>query len=291
MVQNEMISWQKVYDKFALSKVSAARSAEIPGFTTIEDNTLSFPWLEGIASPWTNKLYNGPFFSSPSPDPKLPSVNLVFVQSSNGNTGADNPGDLGGGETDKHLMYEGLARVKADAVMAGAETVRGSGLVFSLWHPNFEAMRKSFELPKHPIQIVATQTGRIDMNSEMIFNLPFVQVCVLTTDLGAGNLKEQIRKRPWVKIISGSGANLTDGLRRLKTDYGIKRISAVGGRKFATALIDENLVADLYLTTSPINGGQRNTPFYPKPLRKTLVVKKLGNSSEKGVIFEHFVLR
>ena len=46
----------------------------------------------------------------------------VFVQSADGNTGARNPADLGGGETDKHLIYEGLSRVDVDGVLAGAAT-------------------------------------------------------------------------------------------------------------------------------------------------------------------------
>ena len=31
-------------------------------------------------------------------------VNLVFVESREGNTGADDPSTLGGGETDQHLI-------------------------------------------------------------------------------------------------------------------------------------------------------------------------------------------
>ena len=43
---------------------------------------------------------------------------------------ARNPQTLGGGETDKHLIYEGLARVSADAVLAGSSTVRGGRGLF-----------------------------------------------------------------------------------------------------------------------------------------------------------------
>jgi hypothetical protein len=37
--------------------------------------------------------------------------------------------------TDKHLIYEGLSRAAADAVLAGAATVRAGDIVFSVWHP------------------------------------------------------------------------------------------------------------------------------------------------------------
>ena len=50
---------------------------------------------------------------------------------------------LGGGETDKHLIYEGLSRVAADAVLAGAETIRGGDIVLSVWHPELVRLRAS----------------------------------------------------------------------------------------------------------------------------------------------------
>ena len=60
-------------------------------------------------------------------------LSLVFVQSNDGNTERRirNPSE---GPTDKHLIYEGLSRVAADAVLAGARTVH-AGAFFSVWHP------------------------------------------------------------------------------------------------------------------------------------------------------------
>ena len=71
----------------------------------------------------------------------LPSANLVFVQSRDGNTVDGDPSVLGGGEADKHLIYEGLSRVAADAVLAGARTIRGGDLVLSMWRPELVALR------------------------------------------------------------------------------------------------------------------------------------------------------
>ena len=74
-------------------------------------------------------------------------------------------------------------------------------------------------------------------------------------------------------------------LRRL----GIERVSAVGGRTLAAALIDAGLVQDVYLTTSPRPGGEPNTPMYAKPLDTALVVRKRGTGIDAGVVFEHLV--
>ncbi len=76
---------------------------------------------------------------------------------------------------------------------------------------------------------------------------------------------------------------------RLRQDLGIERISAVGGRTVATALVDAGLVSDLYLTTSPHDGGTPNTPWYSgdKPPKLELVVRKMDSA---GVLFEHWLL-
>src|SRR4029078_10780 len=82
-----------------------------------------------IGNDWSRAIFDVPFYVSPSRQSSRPPANLVFVQSLDGNT-AGNPSALGGGETDKHLVYEGLSRGAADAVMAGAGTVRGGQNVF-----------------------------------------------------------------------------------------------------------------------------------------------------------------
>ena len=85
---------------------------------TIEDCHGDFP-VTGIGNAWSREHYGGPFHLFAAP-PDRPAISLVFVQTRDGNTGAPNPEDLGGGPTDKHLIYEGLSRVAADAVLAGA---------------------------------------------------------------------------------------------------------------------------------------------------------------------------
>ena len=88
-----------------------------------------------------------------------PACCLVFVQSRDGNTGTRSPSALGGGRTDEHLIYEGLSRVAADAVLAGAETVRDGNVIFSVWHPELVRMRAALGKPRHPLQVIATLQG------------------------------------------------------------------------------------------------------------------------------------
>ena len=79
-------------------------------------------------------------------------------------------------------------------------------------------------------------------------------------------------------------------LRELRR-CGIEVLSCVGGPRTATALIDEELVQDVYLTTSAQRGGKPGTPFYSGPvLSSQRVLLKKGRGVEQGVTFAHLRL-
>ena len=121
-------------------KTRKALAAKLPPYIT--ESAVADPPLVAVGNGWSVELFDGPLYVSP-PRADRPACSLVFVQSADGNTGAGDPSTLGGGETDLHLVYEGLSRVAADAVLAGAGTVRGSQIVFSVWHPAFVDLRQS----------------------------------------------------------------------------------------------------------------------------------------------------
>jgi riboflavin biosynthesis pyrimidine reductase len=84
--------------------------------------------------------------------------------------------------------------------------------------------------------------------------------------------------------------DLSSAFRMLRS-IGVARISAIGGRTIARAMIDAGVILDLYLTTSPRPGGEPDTPLYPTPLDGKLVVRKRGTGAEAGVVFEHLLLK
>lgn len=275
--------WQARFDAFVAAKTAAAASASLPPYVT--DESEPGGRLIPIGNDWSVRLFDGPFYVSP-PHPDRPACSLVFVQSADGNTGTNNPSSLGGGETDKHLIYEGLSRVTADAVLAGAETVRGGNILFSVFHPALIALRDSHGLPRHPVQIVATLRG-VDLNAGLLFNVPEVPVVLLTVDDAAARMKEAITVRPWITALT---MNRADGLPRAFWQLratGIESISCIGGRHLARQLLDAGLVDDVYLTTAPSAGGEPNTPLHTGPWRGTVVTRKHGTGLDNGVIFEH----
>jgi 5-amino-6-(5-phosphoribosylamino)uracil reductase len=279
-----MIDWAARFSSFAERKEREARAAQTAPFVTLID--ASTPDLLAVGDAWSRRLFDGPFFLSPAPSADLPAVGLVVVESSDGNTVAADPSTLGGGESDKHLIYEGLSRVAADGVLAGAGTVRGGNIVFSVWRDELVALRARLGKLRHPIQIVATVHG-IALEDGLIFNVPDVRVIIVTVQAGADAMRQQLAARPWITpIVMKQAADLPLAFGELRR-LGIERISAVGGRTLAAAMLDHALVQDLYLTTSAREAGVPHTPLYAKPLRERLVVSKHGTGPDAGVMFRH----
>ena len=269
-------------------KTEEAVCANIRALATIEDRSAEWP-VRPIGNPWSRKCYGGDFHLFEPPADR-PAVSLVFVQTRDGNTGADNPGELGGGPTDLHLIYEGLSRVAADGVLAGALTV-GRNVFFTVWHPELVALRQELGLPRHPAQIVVSNAGHVDLDS-MIFNETDVPVFMLAGAPCRERHAAALARRPWITVVPLDGG-LAAALARLRSDHGIDRISCIGGRTLATALIDQRLVQDIYLTTSPIGGGEPNTPFYcgQQPPAYSTIVRKIETETSRPIEFEHLAVK
>jgi riboflavin biosynthesis pyrimidine reductase len=285
------VQWASRYRSYASRKTEAATAAHIPGYSTDVDLTAGRK-LTTIGDAWARERFAGPFFGCPPPDDGLPATSLVFVRSRDGNTETRSPQDLGGGATDVHVVYEGLSRVAADAVLIGAQTLGRDDTVFSVWHPAHVATRFALGKRRHPTQVVASENGALPIAEQLLFNVPDIPVVILTADEGARRLAATVAARPWITLrTTGARSDLRLQLRALAA-AGLRRISAVGGRHLATALIDAHLVQEVYLTTGTRSGGTPGTPYYigRTPPAPTLALRKRGLEADAGVVFEHFLL-
>jgi riboflavin biosynthesis pyrimidine reductase len=276
------------FGRFAENKGREAERAVVSPLVTLEDRSSSYR-LQPIGNGWTRKHFDGDFYLV-DPPPERPALSLVFVQSHDGNTVVPDPATLGGGPVDFHLIYEGLSRVAADAVLAGAATV-GRKVFFSIWHPELVSLRRDIGLPRHPAQVVVSREGRIRLDDGILFNVPNVPVFLIIDPGGLRRVEKALATRPWITVVPLAHGDLVGAFQCLRRDHGLSRISVVGGRTVATALIDAGLVQDLCLTTTAIDGGRPNTPFYtghhPPPL--DLIVRKRGTGAS-SITFEHFAV-
>ena len=281
--------WRDEFAAFAERKTREAIAAVTPRYTT--EFVSPADGMIAIGNSWSASRFDGTFYLTEPPEKRRPACSLVFVQSADGNTVAADPGSLGGGETDKHLVYEGLSRVDADAVLAGAASARSDGMVFSIWHPKLVELRCSFRKSRHPAQVVVTDGGDLPVERGLMFEEPTLPVYLITKSPVVAGLRARLRDRPWVEVVdAGNPVSLPAAMRDLRK-RGIRVISAIGGRRTAAALLRDGLISDIYLTTSPIDAGEPNTPFYQgPPLNLTRILLKRGKGPEEGVRFEHFVV-
>lgn len=279
------------FEEYCEKKTELALAARMPGFATVTAPAETPPGSIAIGNAWSRQLFDGPFYRTTRANvDAMPTISLVFVQSADSNTGADDPSTLGGGETDKHLVYEGLSRVDADAVLAGATTAAGQDLVFSIWHPELVQLRTERGYSRHPAQVVLTERGDLPVHTALLYNEPSLRVIVIASTPGAVVLSRRLPGRPWVEVIDGGQpVDVCRALRELST-RGINVISAIGGRRAAQSLLQLGVVAELYLTTAAKPGGEPNTPLVEGALPPhRVLLEKEGRDGERGVQFQHLV--
>jgi riboflavin biosynthesis pyrimidine reductase len=275
------------FDEYELRKESEARSAEIPPLVTERDQAGDA--FAVIGNAWSRSMFGGLFYVSPPASLDVPSANLVFVQSREGNTVAHDPASLGGGLADKHVIYEGLSRVAVDGILAGSRTIATGGFVLSVWRPELMALRAAMGLPRHPVQIVATLHG-VALDQAMIFNVPALRVILITVASGADAMRDALKSRPWITpVVMDTPNGLPDAFRELRR-LGIERLSCIGGRTLARPLLNAALIQDVYLTTGTHSGGEPGTPLYDKPLHGREVVRKNGTGPDTGAVFQHIAI-
>jgi riboflavin biosynthesis pyrimidine reductase len=146
-------------------------------------------------------------------------------------------------------------------------------------------------LPPHPAQIVVSKRGNVDLDA-LLFNVPGVRVFLVAGDECIVRHEAALRARPWVRVIPFDGDDLRPAVEGLRVDEGIQRVSAIGGRFTATQLVDAKLVQDIYLTTTSLEGGEPNTPWYSgaSPPRLTAITGKQWDESGSKVVFDHFLI-
>jgi riboflavin biosynthesis pyrimidine reductase len=278
--------WDARFAALCARKSREADAAALTPVTTLEDHPSELS-LEAIDDPWVTRAFDGPFRYSPPPAGR-PAVHVVFVESRDGNTVTDDPDSLGGGADDHHLIYEGLSRVVADAVLAGSHTVCEETF-FSVWRHEVIALRQTRGLPRHPAQIVLSRGCTFDPGRYMLFNVPDVPVYILTDSGGRRRIEPRIGDRPWVHVMDADGADALARQMAVLRRAGVRHVSAVGGRTAATALVDAGLVQDVYLSHSSIAAGEPGTPWYAGRAmpRSRTILRKSWSTDAGPVTFTH----
>jgi riboflavin biosynthesis pyrimidine reductase len=173
--------------------------------------------------------------------------------------GADESGRVVSGDNEPDRFIMGLLRAAADAVLIGAGTFRKVDGGF--WHPEsvypaagelFAELRKQLGLRPHPILVVVTASGQIDPTQ------PALGDClVISTPRGEARLRGTLPSGARIAVLGAEridGRSLLDFLRA----QGLEVVLTEGGPSLVGQLLEEGLVDELFLTTSPRLFGRQS---------------------------------
>jgi riboflavin biosynthesis pyrimidine reductase len=159
-----------------------------------------------------------------------------------------------------------------------------------VWHPELVKLRAERGLPRHPIQVLVSNSCEVDFDRCLILQEPALKVILVTRDRLVASARARLRASPWVSVLgAGEPLDLRLALEQLR-ELGIAVVSAVGGRRVATTLLDAGLVTDLYVTVREPGSTASALSFYTgPPLVRRRLLSKAGRGAEGGVRFEHLV--
>lgn len=177
-----------------------------------------------------------------------------------------------GSQADYDLLEQQVSL--ADAVLFGAATLKAGGTAMRVQKPELIAQRVASGKPEQPIQIVCTRSGKIDPTLKF-FKQPIPRY-LLTTATGA-----QQWKKTWEKSQDASQAGFDHVLyapapeeHSSENDPGIdwhhafevlqqhevETIAVLGGGEIVAALLEADLIDELYLTLCPVLLGGKDAP-------------------------------
>ncbi|HEY0463000.1 MAG TPA: dihydrofolate reductase family protein [Polyangiaceae bacterium] len=181
------------------------------------------------------------------------------------------PGDTESGQiisgrnpADRFVM--GLLRAAADAVLLGAGTFRKSGR--HLWLPDriypaaeaaFKEMRVQLGLSERPQFVLVSASGSIDVTEPAIEG-----AWIFTTPPGEARLRPQLPASARLTVQDSDRISFVDLLSAVRA-AGHQRVLTEGGPSLFSQLVQDGLLDQLFLTSSPRLFGR-----FPGDDRKSL---------------------
>jgi riboflavin-specific deaminase-like protein len=220
--------------------------------------------------------------------PDRPYLVLNMVETLDGRIAIDGRSGSIGNEADREIFH-GL-RTQADAVMAGAGTVRSERYGRMTKNDELRARREREGLAPDAVAIVVS--GRLNLPADLpLLQDPGSHVIVLTASDGEA---PDVPAR--VEVLRGepapeAGVVIAPLLRRLREEHGVRSILCEGGPALNHGLLHEGLVDELFLALSPkLAGGEPLTVVTGMGLKPPLDFELLSVLESEGHLFMRYRL-
>jgi riboflavin biosynthesis pyrimidine reductase len=138
-------------------------------------------------------------------------------------------------------------RTRVDAVMVGAETVRVEGYGRMIPDAGARAARERDGLAADPLAVIVSRSLRVPPDVGML-RAPENRVVVITPSPD-GELA------PTAASVSYLRGTLAEGVRRLRSELGVRSVLSEGGPAILGDLLRERLLDELHLVIAPLIAG------------------------------------
>jgi riboflavin-specific deaminase-like protein len=192
------------------------------------------------------------------------------------------------GDEGDRQVFHGL-RERVDAVMAGTNTLRTERYGRIARDPERRRRRAQRGLPPEPLAVVVTRSGVVPLDIPL-FAEPEARVVVFTpADLDTSGCAAHVDV---VRLDPGE-LTMTTALRRLAADFGVRMLLCEGGPTVFGALLQEDLVDELFLTIAPklAGGGSEATVTAGPGLSELLQLTLLWALEREGSLFLRYGAR
>jgi riboflavin-specific deaminase-like protein len=233
-----------------------------PGPITVEEQ------LEGYC-PWKE------------PHEERPLLAMNFVATVDGRATIEGRSGPIGSETDTRM----LARLRTcfDAVMIGAGTMRVERYGRVVQNEERRERRERLGLSSDPLTVIVS--GRLDLPWDApLFTEASGDVLIFTSSEA-----EPPETATPVETVRHEGAvNLTEALRYLRHERGVRALLSEGGPHLHDQLQADGLVDDLFLTIAPKLSGGEAPRIIEGPLPEVIEMELVWLLEEEGELFARY---
>jgi riboflavin biosynthesis pyrimidine reductase len=205
-------------------------------------------------------LYTGLALSESAPAER-PYVVCNFVSTADGKATASGRTATLGGDGDRAAFH--LLRTQVDAVLAGTGTLRVERYGALVREQSLMQIRSAEGREGQPLAVVISRSGDIPFDIPL-FSDPDSRVALYVPP---GTEVPETDARVIAHELSTGADQLSEALRSLRLEHGIRSVLCEGGPVLFNALLANGLVDELFLTLAPtLVGGAELTITSGQPL-------------------------
>ena len=210
-----------------------------------------------------------------------------FISSADGRAAFHGRSNALGDDADRELFH-GL-REQVDAVFAGTGTLRAERYGRLIPDPGRRRRREQAGRSPEPLACVISRSGQLPLEIPL-FSEPEARIVVFGP--GEAGLADCTAQVDCERLDPGE-MTLTNVMRRLRHDYGIRSLLCEGGPTVFGALLREGLVDELLVTLAPklVGGGSAPTIAMGSELPELAALELVWALEHSSALYLRYALR